>query len=95
MPGNPITKARRVDDLVSWFDEWFADFERVLPPCYRYTGQESSRDDRGDAWRQADKQTILLRDALQKLQTALRSRIVTKSTISRGRKRYQVTSTTD
>ena len=95
VPGNPTKKLRKVDGLVEWFNEWATDFDEALPGCYKYTGTTNGKDRRADAWALADKHAILLRDALGELQAVLRSRVVSKSTVDRGTKRYSVKSVTD
>ncbi len=95
MPGNPIAKAKRVDNLVSWFDEWNVDFDATLPQCYKGTGEHPGRDVRADAWRQVHHQRVLLRDALGTLQTALRASVISRSGVNRGRKGYCVRSATN
>ncbi len=94
MPGNPVAKLRKVDGLVEWYTEWASDFDKTLPGCYKYTGTTNGKDRRADAWALADKHAILLRDALGELQAALRSRVVPKSNVNRGTKRYSVKSVT-
>lgn len=72
MPGQPVFKSKHIDQLVDDFAVIASRFDNLLPACFRYDGQRSSRGARGDAWSIADKQLILAADALRSLQVVLR-----------------------
>lgn len=70
MPGNTIAKAQRVTALVERFNEIAADFDKLLPKCYRYTGQPPVGDRRGDTWSNAVQYLITAGAALSELRDA-------------------------
>ena len=70
MPSNPIAKAQRVTALVERFNEIAADFDKLLPKCYRYTRQPPVGDRRGDAWSNAEQYLITAGAALSELRNA-------------------------
>lgn len=90
MPGNPAAKLKRVADLVEWYKELSADFDKLLPPCYRFNGVASTDDQRRDAWANADKCIVMAGAALTELESVLRSHIVTSTVDRGGRHRYHV-----
>lgn len=90
MPGNPTAKLKRVADIVEWYKELSIDFDKALPPCYRYSGQPPGDDRRANAWAAADKYVVMAGAALTELEAALRSHIVTSTVDRGGRHRYHV-----
>ncbi len=54
MPGRPQDKIKRIANLCEWFTELAADFDKALPPRYRYNGEASTGDARRDAWADVD-----------------------------------------
>ncbi|MEE9128544.1 MAG: phage integrase SAM-like domain-containing protein [Phycisphaerales bacterium] len=53
MPGNPQAKIKHIANLVEWHKELSADFDKALPPIYRFNGVTSTGDARRDAWANA------------------------------------------
>ncbi len=72
MPGQPCYKSKHVDQLVTDFAVIATRFDKLLPACFRYDGQVPNKGVRGNCWSIADRQMLLLTDALQSLRVALR-----------------------
>ena len=72
MPGQPVFKSKHIDQLVTDFAVIASRFDALLPPCFRYDGGVVKKGTRGDAWSIADKQFLLLGDALQSLRVVMR-----------------------
>ena len=85
MPGNPEAKIRRIASIVEWHRELSTDFDKLLPPMYRFNGEPSTGDRRADAWSNADKCIVMTGAALTELESVLRSHLVT-STVNRGKR---------
>ncbi len=90
MPGNPEAKIKRIANLVEWFGEFSSDFDKALPPIYRFNGVTSTGDVRRDAWANADRCVVMTGAALAELERVLRSHIVTSTVDRGGRHRYHV-----
>lgn len=71
MPGQPIFRARDIDQLVTDFAVVATRFDRLLPTSFRYDGGAVRKGTRGDAWANCDRQVILLHDALSSLPLVL------------------------
>ncbi len=72
MPGQPVFKSKHVDQLVNDFALIATRFDKLLPAAFRYSGQVPNKGVRGNAWSIADRQMLLLGDALGSLKVALR-----------------------
>ncbi len=72
MPGRPQDKIKRIADLVAWHKELAADFDKLLPPMYRFNGVADTGDARRDAWANADRCVVMTGAALVELEDALR-----------------------
>ena len=79
MPGRPVTQLKRIANLVEWFSEIAADFDKILPPCYRFDGAVPTGDPRADAWAAADKAVITTAAALNKLESVLRTQAMLRA----------------
>ena len=75
MPGNPVAKATKIDALCGRFADLATEFDELLPPIYRYSGQPPGKDRRANAWAKCDQHTVILADALAELQALLRDRV--------------------
>ena len=78
MPGRPLDKIKRIADLCEWHKELAVDFDKALPPMYRYNGEADTGDARRDAW--ADCGSIVMTGAaLTKLEAVLRSAAIERA----------------
>lgn len=89
MPGRPVTQLKRIANLVEWFSEIAADFDKILPPCYRFDGAAPTGDPRADAWANADRCIITTAAALSELESVLRTQAMLRAK-PRGKPKAEV-----
>lgn len=75
MPGNPVAKSNKVDELCREFASFATRFDQLLPSIYRFDGKPPGRDRRANAWAKCDQHVVILADALRELKALLRDRV--------------------
>ena len=55
------------------------DFDKLLPPTYRFNGEASTGDRRRDAWANADRCVVMTGAALSELERVLRSAAIERA----------------